>query len=429
MRASAAWWGLVLLAAPLAAQTRELIERTLTLDDCVKIALRNSQPLMNAAEDRTIALQRVQQAESQFYPKLDLNANWSKFGIDGDTPLMLQPALSPTLVPNSPRENYYTFRANILQTVYEGGRVRNTWKQARIAYEQARDLYDSMTTQVAGAAKQAFYDLRLAEERHRVYEEALLQARRLPSGGSPLERLRAEHWKSFLRARQAALLREEMRSRLALVRALNLEMGTTIEVVGDFATQPQELALSKMLAWASRYRSELRQQQYQQESDALGIRLSLAERNPTVALGATYERTGYDINLETVNWAGTLNINLPLSVSDMIFGWAKVKERKAQYRQATLHHAETMDLIEKQVREAYADVRFWQDELPLRDEERRRLHALKGDVATARASGAEQLEALYLATESDARYFEAVHGHLWSLAALERATGRSLSEP
>jgi len=89
-----------------------------------------------------------------------------------------------------------------------------------------------------------------------------------------------------------------------------------------------------LLAWSEQYRSELRQTEFQQETDSLGVALSLAERRPTVGFGATYERTGNDLDLPVANWAGTVNVNLPISVSDIVYGWAKVRERRALYRQA-----------------------------------------------------------------------------------------------
>jgi len=405
-------------------------DRLLTLDESVKLALNNSPLLLGSREDVTISLQRVQQAESQFYPKLDLNANWSKFGIDGDTPLMIQPQLGPTLVPNNPHQNYYTFRANIYQTVYEGGRARNTWKQARIAYERARDLNESLKIQVASAAKQAFYDLLLAKKRRQLIQQALETAQRTrgQDHGSLAARLRFEHWRSLMRSRQSEAMQAENEAHLSYVRALNLELSTQVVLDGDLKTQPVTLDLQKLLAWASRYRSELRQTEYQQESDALGIRLSLAERTPRVALGASYERTGYDADLPTVNWAGTLNVSLPVSISDLLFGWAKVKERKAQYRQATVRHAETSDFIEKQVRQAFSDYQFWQDEMPRREEDLQRMQKLAKETGFSNLAAADQWEAQNYLVDSELRYLEAVHGHLWALAALERAVGRDLND-
>src|SRR6266404_1462928 len=77
-------------------------DRTLTLEDSVRLAVNNSQGLLTSREDVNIALQRVRESESLFFPKLDLNANWSKFRVEGDRPLLLEPALGTTLIPNSP---------------------------------------------------------------------------------------------------------------------------------------------------------------------------------------------------------------------------------------------------------------------------------------------------------------------------------------
>src|SRR5205807_2735714 len=99
--------------------SQSLPDRSLTLEDSVRIALNNSQALLSSREDVNIALQRVRQSESLFFPRLDLNANWSKFRVEDGTPLMLEPALGPTLVPSNPRQNFYSTRANIYQSVYE----------------------------------------------------------------------------------------------------------------------------------------------------------------------------------------------------------------------------------------------------------------------------------------------------------------------
>ena len=68
----------------------------------------------------------------------------------------------------------------------------------------------------------------------------------------------------------------------------------------------------------------------------------------------------------------------------MFFGWAKVRERKAQYRQATLKHADAIDQIEKQVRDAYLTYQHWQNEIQPRAEELKRAHALEKKPSRSR---------------------------------------------
>jgi outer membrane protein TolC len=406
----------------------EIPERVVTLEESLKLATNNSQALLTLREDENIALQRVREAESLFFPTMDVNANWSKFRVEGDRPLLLQPAFGSTLVTTSPRENFYTARANIYQKVYEGGRTRNTWRQARISYERARSANEAARAQVIGWAKQEFYDLLLVQEKRRIYQDALKRLNAAsPRTPSPtLEGIRIERMLTELRQNAASAKLEEDEARLSYLHALNLELNTNVALKGELTTQAVELDLQKMLAWATQYRAELRQTEYQEELDALGVSLSLAERTPTIGFGASYERAGYDKALETANWAGTLNINVPLSISNLFYGWAKVRERKAQYRQATLKHVETSDQIQLQVRQSYTRYRFWQSELLPREAEFRRAKTLVESVRTRKSGGVDRLEAERLLLDAHMRYREAVHGHLVSLAALERAVGHSL---
>lgn len=404
-------------------------DRTLTLEDSVRLAINNSQALLTSHEDVNIALQRVRESESLFFPKLDLNANMNKFRVQNDTPLMLQPELGPTLVANDPHENFYTARADIYQTVYDGGRLQNTWRQARILYERAKSVNESQELQVTNAAKEAFYDLLLAQEKSRQYHEVVenLKAAVHPKTGSLHERIGFESELDRLQAEAADASLAEQQARLAYLRTLNLELNTTILLKGELVTHPVDLDLQKMLGWASQYRSELRQTEYQQELDSLGVSLSLAERTPTVALGASYERTGTDVSLPTANWVGTLNVDLPVSLSDMFYGFAKVREHRAEYRQATLRHAETEDQIQMQVRQAFMKYRFWQDELLPREEAWRRLQDMVAPLRKGEGNFFDRAEAEYLLLEARLRYEEAIHGHLAALAALEGAVGHPLN--
>lgn len=409
-----------------------MIDRTVTLQEAVRLALSNSQLLLSAAEDETIARQRVRQSEALFFPQLNLNANWSKFGVKGAAPFLVQPDLSPTLIPkDDDHNNFYSTRLDIFQPVYEGGRLQNTWRQARIAYEKAKNVREGLASQVAASAKQAFYDALLAQKRREAWDAAIEASAgwRTTGKSTALERMRAQRERLELSrlARQARLV--ENLAKTTFLKTLNMEQSMRFALSGELALQPRAYEVEKLLTWASRYRSELRQTEYQQESDALGISLSLAERYPRISLGATYESLGSDPKLGTYNWAGTLNIHVPLSIADMFFGWAKVRERRAQFRQATLRKADAADQVEKQVRDSFAQLGYWEAEVPARRAAVREMQELSQAVASdAQAPLSERLEARRIQTELELGYEEAAHGYLWALAALEKAVGRSLDD-
>lgn len=410
-------------------------ERTLSLEESVRLALSNSHQLLLTQEDVNVATQRVRQAQTLFFPKLDFNASVSKFRVEeADRPLLLQPSLAPNLITASPRENFYTARADIIQTIYAGGRHRNTLRLAKVALERARSAHDALGAQVAVEAKEAFYHLLLAQEKGRLYAAALRQLQTLGEKGTGLSgasRLRWEGERLSLRAEAARCRNEEEQARLAFLNALNLELRTSVALQGELKTTPIELDLQKVLAWADQYRPELRQTEFQEEIDALGISLSLAERTPTVSLGATYERSDHDLAFRTANWAGTVNVNLPFSISDAFYGWARVRERRAQYRQASLRKTNQSDNVHYQVRQAYQEYRFWQEELGIRGDEQHRMDALAETLwirwKSRAVDTADLAQAERLRLEAHVRYREAVHGHLIALAMLERAVGRPLA--
>ncbi len=344
--------------------------------------------------------------------------------------MMLEPALGPTLVSPSPRQNFYTARASIYQSVYEGGRSQNLWQQARISYERVKNANESLQTQVAAGAKEAFYDFLFAKEKRRYLEDLLKKSDTAGSrgAGTLTEQLRMESALAGVRTQASEAAQAEQEAQRAYLQALNLELNTTVALQGKLETHPVNLDLPKLLAWSTQYRSELRQTEYQQELDALGVGLSLAERRPTIGFGASYERNGNDLDIPVANWAGPLNVNLPVSISDLVYGWAKVRERRALYRQTILKHAEVSDQVQLQVRRAYDKCQFWQAELAPREESLRRLEALLAALERGGARAAERLEAQRIVTEAKIRYLEAIHGHLYALASLERAVGKPLNE-
>ena len=211
-------------------------------------------------------------------------------------------ALGPTLITNDPHENFYTARANIYQTVYEGGRTRNVWRQAQISYERARSEREAVNVQVSGLAKEAYYDLLLAQEKRRAYEDLLkrMQSYTHRAPGATLEGIRMERELSSLaRNLRGDAGLEEDQARLAYLQALNLELNTQVSLKGELTTQPVELDLQKMLAWAAQYRAELRQTEFQEELDALGIEplAGRAHADGRVSARPT-NASGHDISLD-----------------------------------------------------------------------------------------------------------------------------------
>jgi len=81
-----------------------------------------------------------------------------------------------------------------------------------------------------------------------------------------------------------------------------------------------------------------------------------------------------------------------------------------------------------QVRQAYDKYLFWQNELGPRRESLRRMESLLAEFNRQSGRVTERLEAERIVMEARIRFLEAVHGHLYALADLERAVGKPLDE-
>jgi outer membrane protein TolC len=103
-----------------------------------------------------------------------------------------------------------------------------------------------------------------------------------------------------------------------------------------------------------------------------------------------------------------------------------VRERKAQFRKATLGHAEASDQVQLDVRRAYAQYLHWQEELLPREQSVRVMELELQKLRTGFTRTRERLEAERLILDAQLSYLRAVQGHLCALAELERAVGHPL---
>ncbi len=153
------------------------------------------------------------------------------------------------------------------------------------------------------------------------------------------------------------LRHEYEKQKLKHLETLGLELNTMISIKGDILAPTEEYDLNKCLAWAKNYRPELSQTQFQETIDSLRVNLSLAERYPTVTLGANYERLGDRMPLDMTNWNATINVNVP--IFDGWASWSRIRQRKFQVREGKIRRASIEDEVFADVREAYLDYAFW----------------------------------------------------------------------
>jgi outer membrane protein TolC len=397
-------------------------DRVLTLDQSVQTGLQNSQSLLSASDDVRMAQQRIVEARSLYYPTLALNMNASRYRAKDYVALPGEFG-STVLSPSADPDEFYAGRAQLRQMLYNGGRNKANLQLAEAALAQARIREESIRSQVTVDAVRTFFDVLLAEKRWALAEKARQEvlAFSVKVRGPDATTLNA--MASRLRRRQADARRDLEAARLAYLSAVGLELYTTVELTGDLTTTPIQESLPKLLARAQEARLEIRGTEYQREMDRLAVNLTESERNPVVVFGAAYELNNSDFPLDRAFWNATLNVNLP--IFDGFASRSRIRQSRLLASQNRIARAEVEDRINREVRETYNDVMFWQSEIGERKKDLDRLLATtNNERGSATVDSALSRSELMEAWEA---YWESIHGHRVARAKLEKAVGLPLA--
>ena len=332
---------LLCLVSPIFAQG---VERVLTLDDCTKLALNINQDILIAKEAVSYAEQRVNEAKSLYFPKLDLNFNVSRFSNDFETLINSHYLPATILLPYGDMDYFYSTKLALWQPIYNGGKTVATNKLAKINYEKAKTNAEVKKNEVVAEVKSQFYKNIALKEKIQIYKDYLSKKTNVN-----------------LQEQLEILEHQYELETLELLSLIGLELDTVIDIEGTLETEKLDLDLQQCILWAYQFRPEIKTTQYQESMDNIGVNLITMEKLPTVMLGASYDWLGDDLEKWERDWYISLNINLPLFEGGAVF--SRLKQKKIQARQATIERAKIEDRIKLEVRKAFSEYNFWYKKL------------------------------------------------------------------
>lgn len=412
-------------------ENQEPPEETLTLQDSVQRALQNNPAVLTAEGDTKVAEGKIQEAASLFYPKIDYNFNFSKHR--NETTSVLPPELGlnvleppPPNTSNSTVENLYTSQVGLRQFLFTGGRVSSTLKLAKANLKGAQSHLEAAKKDVALSVTIGFYDVLLKKKIMSSYQQSYQELSELKKNedfkGS--QNLLLEQELSRLRLAASDQQQALENARLNFLNAIGLELFKKFELKGELDPVPVNADMDKLLAWAVDGRPELQETRSEEEVNQLSVDLSLAERNPTVALGAGYELRDSDLALRSNNWAATINLNLPLF--DGFSTLSRIRQSRNLAQVGRVKKAKLQDQVQLEVRQAYQECRHWQEELVIRDNERQRVENLMASTSRDKVSLSEWLNLRSWALDAHIHENQAIYEQLVARAKLERAVGHPL---
>ena len=423
---------LLILAAVLAfpcAAPAQRVQDVLTLDEVVRLAVKNNSSVLFSEQGIIISKQRVREARFLSLPQFSLSGTFSRANLQ--YPTVLGSELGARYLAADVSDNFYTLRAYALQPLYTGGRNTSALRLYKTAHSQAKVDYETVKNDVVYTAKKNFYAVLYSKALNSSAALFLEKAEALSAGfkKDSFEDIEAQLVVAGLRSKLLIAKKDLEAASASMQKLLNREPGYSADVAGAFVLQPVREDLKKSLVTAMESRSEMQSEVYKAQMNDIAVDMAMFRRYPNVYLGASYDVVGYraaipDGDMKSNNWTASVAIQFPLSYDI----WTQVLQRKAQQRQGDLKRSELQDNIRFEIASAYRDLDFWQKEA---QERKTLLERLSADYERALHGGRTSMEAvraLLLLCDFEKSYFESVYNQLLARIKLEWAQGKDLSE-
>ena len=407
--------------------SQQLTERTLTLDESVGLAISNSQQLLSAAQDIQIAKQRLKEARAIMYPQLEFNANYSRF--NAESPLFLSPLLGNTILPQKTIgeldniENYYTTKISLSQVLWSGTKLSSTKKFAETEFKTAESDYGAIKNQTVATAAKNFYKLLVMQKKLDICNASLEKlAGRKNDNTNSKNRFLTDRNMEKIKSCGEKIKKDLEIARIDFLDSIGIELNTIFDITGELEYKKIPADINKCLAWAMEYRPELKKTELQEQMDALAVNLSLSGRYPTVALGGNYQLEDKQWPFEKKSWNATVNLTLP--VFDGGGQFARIKQKKYQYRKAQINRANISDTIKAEVRKSFIEYEYAIEKYEKKPKEAEMLTAPSELYKNISFSDYVEIAAAVLQMQLE--YIDAVRDVIIAKIDLETVVGKNL---
>ncbi len=444
--------------------------RTLTLEDAVGMALRQSRDVQDARLGLRQAQEQVSQAWSNVYPSVDLNASYTRNvspAVNFLPAIIFNPDAGPDdLIPvRFGADNQWNSTISLEQPLFSAAAFLGVGAAGRyenLQEEMVRGRKQAVVTQV----RLSYYQLLLGQEQHRLTEnslhrvrESLKETQAMQKAGLSSDydvlRLQVELANLEPNLRRAENAVSQARRQLAI--QLDLEEDAAIRVEGSLATmnldsvsanQQQnrqvlslvgfrdvgEGAVDDAISTARAHRSDLRQLELEETLHKTEMRLEEVQYLPKVTLFGSYvimaQQNGSPVffgsNLQRA-YARAVGVRVSLPIFQGFNRDARIDEKRAVLRQAETRTSLAISQAKNEVTTLVEQA----DEALLRARGQKLAvnQAQRGfEIASAQyregiSSQLELTDAEVALRQSEFNYAQAVYDYLVARAKLDQATG------
>ena len=417
------------------------VSRPLSLAGAMDITLQQNANILMAKSDLRATYGLVVQTRAIALPTLQTTTSRGPSGFVSRDPGLVQTFSNQPAVDQS-----WSAGVQIVQSIYQGGRVASALRAARLTKEQSLFQYQTVVADTLLLARVGYYDVLVAEQQIIVNEASVTlltreledQQRRYEAGTVPrFNVLRAEvavanQQPNLIRARNAYRI---AKNNLVKILGYNFPQAVGEEIpmqlTDRLQAEPYKLDLSAAIQLGLKNRPELGVSQKTEQLQRENIIQAKAGYKPNLQGFAGYEwdssQFSSDLSREVDGWVVGAQLNW--SIFDGFLTRGKVIQARANHDRAKIDLENTARNVELEVRTAYSsfiearEVLDSQQKVQEQAEESLRLARARADAGTA--TQLDVLDAETALTQARTTQVQALHDYAVALARLERSTGQS----
>lgn len=392
------------------------------LDQVVTISLARH-PLVSQADAETrAAAARKGQAQSAYYPRIDLSAGYSR-----------SRDFSTTLQQNQTTASEFV-RGNFSQVLTDFGRTGAAVARGDALFSSSKETGRGVREDVAFNAKVAYYNvlraqriLSVNQETVRQRESLMRQARAFYDAGirARIDVARAEANLYQANAEQTGAENDLRVARITLLNRMGIDGPRIFELKDTLYIEPFPGTMEEWQKEAEAGRPELLALRERERAAEMALRAARAGHNPILSANGDY---GYAAEEPPLRSTYSLTVQLSVPVFTGFLTRQQVAE--AQALRDSARHAVTdfRRLVRLQVEEAALSVRAAQERSDARRKEKEaseeNLRLATGRYQVGAGDIIEMIDAQVQMARSDTDMIDALYDYTISIASLLRAMGR-----
>jgi len=428
----------LLLFLPVTAGAQEDLIRKgeqLNLQRCIEIALRQQPSIVAARNVVDVNRSIVGQAESAYYPQLNLSAGYSRIKPSGSSgrSFTAVDGISTTSVNTSGSFDEYSGSLSLNQLIFDFWKTKTQVDIQKLNVDSSRSDLDNTSELVVLGVKQAYYGVLQAKKNRDVAEETvgqfqqhLEQARGFYEVGTKpkFDVTKAEVDLSNARLNLIKAENALKISRVTLNNAIGVPDAPEYSIEDNLSFQKYEITFAQAIGQAYTNRPDLQSLIFRRRAAEQSIALAKKGYYPEVTGSAVYNRSGQSFPLDE-GWSAGVSLTFPV-FSGFLTKY-QVEESRANLKVISANEETLKQSILLDVQQGYLNLAQAEESIKTADltvkQATENLDIANGRYSAGVGNPIEVTDAEVSLTNAKTAYIQALYDYKIARANIEKAIG------